>query len=311
MPTNTLQDWFATPLGQYLLEKEQAYLDDVTPDIFGFHALQLGLPEVDLLRASRIAHRMRVASDDHPDVCREVPRAADRDPVDRPGGAAARARVRDRAARDPARGRPRDDARGPPRDRRASIRGASGACAAPSGSSRSEYPWNGSFVSLLRVKDWLALLGFDVSAGRLGGLRAALRQRDAAPPLRLHGARGRPLVGRRRRRLHAAGHQARARHAPAHAGVAGTEGRPREGARSRQAPGRSRTSRSSSNEPITHTRRSSTSTPTARARAIPARAAGARCCATTATERELFGGEARHDEQPHGAHGGDRGARAR
>src|SRR5258705_6713561 len=61
MPTNTLQDWFATPLGQYLLEKERAYLDDVSPDIFGFHALQLGLPEFDLLRESRIAHRMKVA----------------------------------------------------------------------------------------------------------------------------------------------------------------------------------------------------------------------------------------------------------
>src|SRR5205085_12209740 len=34
---------------------------------------------------------------------------------------------------------------------------------------RGEYPWNGRFLSLLRVKDWLALLGFDVSAGRLAG----------------------------------------------------------------------------------------------------------------------------------------------
>src|ERR1700692_4852186 len=68
MPTNSLQDWFESPLGNYLLEKEQAYLDDVTPDIFGFHALQLGMPEVDLLRASRIAHRMRIAPSDHPDL---------------------------------------------------------------------------------------------------------------------------------------------------------------------------------------------------------------------------------------------------
>src|SRR5215212_5833022 len=76
MPTNTLQEWFATPLGQYLLEKEQAYLDDVTPDIFGFHALQLGMPAVDLLRESRIAHRVRIAAADKPDVyaqCHELP----------------------------------------------------------------------------------------------------------------------------------------------------------------------------------------------------------------------------------------------
>jgi len=35
------------------------------------------------------------------------------------------------------------------------------------GPSRREVPWNGRFLSLLRVKDWLALLGFEVSAGRL------------------------------------------------------------------------------------------------------------------------------------------------
>ena len=57
---STLHDWFGTPLGQYLLEKERAYLDDVTPDVFGFHALQLGLPQYDLLRENRIANRMRV-----------------------------------------------------------------------------------------------------------------------------------------------------------------------------------------------------------------------------------------------------------
>ena len=28
-------------------------------------------------------------------------------------------------------------------------------------------PWTGNFISLYRVKDWLALLGFEVSGGRL------------------------------------------------------------------------------------------------------------------------------------------------
>src|SRR5690606_15179093 len=69
MPTHPLQDWFQTPLGQYLLEKERAYLDDVTPDIFGFHAIQIGLPAFNLLRESRITHRLRVAPEGEPDVC--------------------------------------------------------------------------------------------------------------------------------------------------------------------------------------------------------------------------------------------------
>ena len=68
MATNTLHEWFASALGQYLLGKEQAYLDDVTPDIFGFHALQLGLPGMDLLRESRIAHRLSVALEDRKSV---------------------------------------------------------------------------------------------------------------------------------------------------------------------------------------------------------------------------------------------------
>ena len=35
MAANTLREWFSTPLGQYLLEKERAYLDEVTPDLRG------------------------------------------------------------------------------------------------------------------------------------------------------------------------------------------------------------------------------------------------------------------------------------
>ncbi len=31
-----------------------------------------------------------------------------------------------------------------------------------------EYPWKGKFISLLRLRDWLALLGFEVMAGRMG-----------------------------------------------------------------------------------------------------------------------------------------------
>src|SRR5205814_9709268 len=34
------------------------------------------------------------------------------------------------------------------------------------GPSRDAFPWNGHLVSLLRVKDWLALLGVDVNARR-------------------------------------------------------------------------------------------------------------------------------------------------
>src|SRR4051812_29852297 len=54
-------EWFATPLGQYLLERELAYVDDAVTDVFGFNALQLGLPQHEFLRASRIPYKYRVA----------------------------------------------------------------------------------------------------------------------------------------------------------------------------------------------------------------------------------------------------------
>ena len=52
-----LQDWFQTPQGRYLLNWERAQMDRVVADIFGFHALQLGLPALDALQANRMPHR--------------------------------------------------------------------------------------------------------------------------------------------------------------------------------------------------------------------------------------------------------------
>ncbi len=54
--------WLQTAPGRYLLEWVQDRLDHAVTDAFGFHALQLGLPELDGLRANRMPHRW-VASD--------------------------------------------------------------------------------------------------------------------------------------------------------------------------------------------------------------------------------------------------------
>jgi hypothetical protein len=51
--------WLETPPGQYLLAWEQARIDRAVFDIFGYHALQMGLPELDGLRANRMPHRWR------------------------------------------------------------------------------------------------------------------------------------------------------------------------------------------------------------------------------------------------------------
>ena len=166
MATNTLNEWFAAPLGQYLLEKERAYLDDVTPDIFGFHALQLGLPEYDLLRENRITHRMRIAPWGEVTLrakCHELPLATQS--VD----LALLPHVLEFADDPHAILRELDRVMRP--EGRLVILGFNPwslwGLRSTLGPTRHQFPWNGRFVSLLRVKDWLSLLGFDVSAGRL------------------------------------------------------------------------------------------------------------------------------------------------
>src|SRR5437868_10928629 len=52
-----LADWLATAPGRYLLEREQSWFDRTVADIFGFHALQIGLPTCEFLAQSRIPTR--------------------------------------------------------------------------------------------------------------------------------------------------------------------------------------------------------------------------------------------------------------
>jgi len=52
-----LHDWFQTPPGRTVIEWERAQFDQAVVDVFGFNAVQLGLPDVDGLRANRMPHR--------------------------------------------------------------------------------------------------------------------------------------------------------------------------------------------------------------------------------------------------------------
>lgn len=53
-----LEEWLQTPQGRYLLDWEQDGLDRLVADIFGYHAVQLGLSGFDLLRANRMPRRI-------------------------------------------------------------------------------------------------------------------------------------------------------------------------------------------------------------------------------------------------------------
>ncbi len=53
----SLTEWFETPPGQYLLRWEQDQFDLAVADVFGFNAVQLGLPQLATLRANRMPQR--------------------------------------------------------------------------------------------------------------------------------------------------------------------------------------------------------------------------------------------------------------
>jgi SAM-dependent methyltransferase len=63
-PKTGLSEWFETTAGRYLLEWEQKQFDESLPDVFGFHALQLGLPQVPALRSNRMPHQWRAIGAD-------------------------------------------------------------------------------------------------------------------------------------------------------------------------------------------------------------------------------------------------------
>jgi SAM-dependent methyltransferase len=56
-PGQELAAWFQTPPGRYLLAWEQRRFDQAVADAFGYHALQIGLPELATLDSNRMPHR--------------------------------------------------------------------------------------------------------------------------------------------------------------------------------------------------------------------------------------------------------------
>ncbi len=171
---DSLNEWFATPQGGYVLAREQDYFDRTVGDIFGFNALQLGLPDYDFLRSSRMPLRFSAGNQagnsvrlictelpfecdgmdlvvlphvlefaDHPhQILREVER------VLRPEGNLIVSGFNPR-----------------------SLWGLRRTLASKQG-----YPWCGDFIALSRLKDWLSLLGFEVVAGRFAAYAPPFRQ---------------------------------------------------------------------------------------------------------------------------------------
>jgi SAM-dependent methyltransferase len=71
-----LQAWFQTPAGRYLLDWERAHVDAAVADIFGYHALQLGVPQLNGLQANRMPHQWLANDHEAGDLTMPGPRLA-------------------------------------------------------------------------------------------------------------------------------------------------------------------------------------------------------------------------------------------
>lgn len=164
---SNLAEWFATPKGKYVLRWEQAQFDSAVEDVFGFNAIQVELPEFDLLRQNRIPLRTRVGIDAASDL------VADSGALPFATGSVdlvALPHVLEFSA-DPHRIL-REAARVLMPDGQIVISGFNPislwGLKRALGPGRHEYPWRGHFIGLVRLKDWLQLLSFELNGGRFG-----------------------------------------------------------------------------------------------------------------------------------------------
>jgi len=176
----SLSEWFATPQGSYVRAREQVYFDRTVSDIFGYNALQLGLPEHDFLQANRMP--LRFSAGNQPGnavrlVCAELPFDSDSMDLVVIPHVLEFSENPHQTLREVARVlRPEGNlviSGFNPRSLWGLRRTLGGLpyCKADS----PDYPWQGRFISLPRIKDWLALLGFEIEGGRFAAY---------APPFR-------------------------------------------------------------------------------------------------------------------------------
>src|SRR3979490_986174 len=173
---SSLSAWFGTPQGAYVLGWELAQFDSAVDDVFGFRAVQIGLPEVDFLRQNPINFRFSLALEPgaavaadplqlplasqsvdlvalphvlefHPNP-HEVLREAER--VLMPEGQVVISGFNTTSLW---------------RARQLFTSRDGGA------------PWDARFIGLLRLRDWLRVLGFELNGGKFGCYAPPFRQK--------------------------------------------------------------------------------------------------------------------------------------
>ena len=160
------QQWFESSLGQYLLDHEYRYFDQVVANIFGYNAIQIGLPQFDFLRLNRIPLHFSVGYERGVSLLA----AADFLPIQSSSmDLVILPHVLEFNTN------PHQILREVHRilipEGHILISGFNpfslwGICRYLK-HTKHEYPWNGDFIALSRLKDWLKLLDFEMRGGRL------------------------------------------------------------------------------------------------------------------------------------------------
>jgi SAM-dependent methyltransferase len=194
---SSLSGWLTTPQGAYVLDWELAQFDSAVEDVFGFRAVQIGLPEVDFLRQNRINFRFSLALEpgaalaadplqlplasqsvdlvvlphvlEGHDNPHEVLREAER--VLMPEGHIVISGFNTLSLW---------------RVRQVFTGRHAGA------------PWDARYIGLLRLRDWLRVLGFELNGGMFGCYAPPFRQRlwlDRFAFMEKAGARWWPIAG--------------------------------------------------------------------------------------------------------------------
>jgi len=163
-----LSDWYCSSLGQKLAYCEQHLLDEILPDLFGYHLLQVGAIVPSLLSASRIMHKVVMSVDNPPGPLCDVSGLAEHLPV-QPDCIDAVLHYHSLEFADDPRQLLRETERVLVPEGNVIIMGLNpiSMWGVRRLLSRTEMaPWNGRFLSITRVRDWLELLGFDIHVTR-------------------------------------------------------------------------------------------------------------------------------------------------
>ena len=162
-----IDDWLDTPQGRYVMAWEQGKIDAVVADLFGYNAIQLGLPQHDLLAHNRIPLRQVAGESGVVDVLcdlRELPFAANSiDLVVMPHLL---------EFHDDPHQILREVERVLIPDGQLVVTGFNPlslwGLRQRLPSRLNKFPASGDYISVLRLKDWLQLLSFEVERGNFG-----------------------------------------------------------------------------------------------------------------------------------------------